>query len=606
LLLVKTALVMNDLTGASLAITIAESEVGISGQEITYSWNQDEFRERIIGGGAHEFNNLSYLNSVPYHHLPFKRDFGIYPDSYIVSTEESPIYINYRMFDPALDNGAGEAGDNIISGQIYQKDLSNSFQQYGTMMELLAAIAKSLGCYIFVTYSTGTAIEIEFVAMQNLAKAEVFIKDIESSSLDTSSIMEEDKISHFSQLNGFMTDKYDYMETLYEDGEYLEFDTRKREQTKRVDYEKLLFSTGIGIFNARLEQGKKAYNVTGKNYYLPINLNMREDTDYRHPFHDYLYNREMATAGQKDSNYFKNANIGQATNQAQSKMLTSGLIYKHESLGTVSPDVYRPAGRILIDKDGVTQTYDRLADYINDIGSQFKNYETEYKITVPFWSGFSETDGNSGDLASWNILQLGSIIKMTSNIQTLSGTTFTNDTDTDEYMVVEIERNLQYPETIITLKNTSKYAFGYYDSASDKPGEGPLAGGEEGGGGLPEDDPYKLTYECGESITAGDVVQIQTDGTINVALADSAEYGTTIGIALEDGVITDEIEIQKTGDAGYDGTLTIGKAVYWLTGAITQDLSNITPTTSEDMIIYLGIADSAESFILNIREFTIA
>jgi len=178
-----------------------------------------------------------------------------------------------------------------------------------------------------------------------------------------------------------------------------------------------------------------------------------------------------------------------------------------------------------------------------------------------------------------------------------------------DYIVVGIEFNLKTPETKLKLHSLERFAFGYWDGNE---GLLPPMINTNGYENTESDDTVTTkTYiiETGEVILLGDAVMLLDTGTIAKTQNYMDYHEKTIGIALQAGVAADTIIVQLSRRVQLDVyTFTnIGSQIFARTNGSGINLSEDILTEadeSQQIIIIMGKIDSANSFILNIEEFS--
>lgn len=112
----------------------------------------------------------------------------------------------------------------------------------------------------------------------------------------------------------------------------------------------------------------------------------------------------------------------------------------------------------------------------------------------------------------------------------------------------------------------------------------------------------KVTYNAGETITAGQVVY-KSSNTLKLADADSTlALATVVGIALNGGATGQPIACQTSG------TITIGATAAMTQGEIyllSATAGGIAPegdiATEDDYVVVLGVANDSDQIVLNIH-----
>jgi hypothetical protein len=449
------------------------------------------------------------------------------------------------------------------------EDTGYGFRQYDNLSELLIGIAKSLGCFVYTTFTGLYEVEVKFAARwANTVSGFCYIKDYSQGSIDVSSVINDKENKYYGNNNAYAIDGFDKMPHPKTESDAFKARKAEIETEKERDIEsaKLLLTTSQTAVVTE-------FGIEGipKLSYVPLGI-----------IESSSLTPEAEGTGWREYSFI-----------TEDHLQTAIFVYS-DSNGLINPAV-----KAVLEFGNETVTYDTLTDYINDVSAKAEQYyESEYSLTVPFWNGFS-----NGSNYGWDKVQLGSRIQIAERQRYYDETEvdpedrWKEQTVTNIYKVTEIERSLSQPETKLKMIKEGDKAFAVFTGT--KPGETPFA--NEGFGELSELAIDAKLYQAGETIEAGDVVQVYADGKIYIAKAQSAYYGRTIGVALDDGDLDDMVPVQTDGIV-YDEDLSfdIGSPVFYI-GGVTQDVSTISPA-GDDMIVFLGIADTERTFIMRIRE----
>lgn len=522
----------------------------------------------------------------------------------------SPIYLNRRM----IHDRFGDDNDDLsIVNDIVKFKNSNSknaelsFASLKNVAELLYSIARSLGCFVVLKYTATNTISIEFVNRRTIiADGLTYIVGAKDASFDASSNKESDGglnyygNANYSTWEGLdlatypivandfsIINEYKDSEIFQKQNKYL---TELKEQ-KKVENKRILFTISPTLvrFISRYVDDNVGYSFESCK---------RSDykEDWSHLEYDNFYHYPESPAMKNDT-------------------LHTGIFIHTLPLETTTPaqpffGCYRPAAAIIANINGSDKIFTELGQYVNEIYQVTQEYyQTEYSLTVPYWNGFNDIAGFSG--ASWKKIKRGSKIALSETVKRYNDESglFEDQTSTKNYVVTGIETNLQYPETKIKLLDISAFEFGHADEIPNVPSFSfgnptpVLSVNEEA-----NSQGYLIQATSpASSIAKGDAVMIMDDGTIQKAVNHSDNYSKTFGIALASGVSGERILIQTGGRVDLVGTynFTIGDLVVLRKNDSGLNVSQTllqTKTSTENMITFLGVADTATSFILKIKE----
>lgn len=510
-------------------------------------------------------------------------------------TNWSAPFIHRKMVEPSL----GSSMQYDWQKNQASSENAYSFKNLETISDLLFEVARSFACYLFISYTSGSSINIEFKSRKGLVEDDyTYLIGSTEASFDTSSIITKESNEFYSLANNYSTDEFDDVvnkpntddpepSQKFQDGDK----QRKYDKEKKgIEYERLLLSTSVtrAILCAINSYGGHAY------YIIPLNV-----TRNRNNWDTY----SLQTIANAPGN----------GNSSSRERLHTGLYVKTKpmeptQIGRIGQtDIWRPASRIYTKANGADLDFDSLAKYVNYILSRDKHYyETEYNLTVPFWNGFSKSDDGSN--SSWKNIKLGSKIKLAETVKRFDNGSWIEEEIQRDYVVVGIEINLQKPETKLKLHNLERFAFGWWEGNEGLLTLFKFATSKESF--IAEDSATVQSYdiEDDEVIIAGDAVMLLDSGKIAKAKSIGIYQNKTIGIAKQNGTTGETILVQISGRVYYDGYSfqNIGKQVFARTNNeamnITENILD-TPTYTEDMIICLGLIDSEKSFLLNIQEF---
>lgn len=505
-------------------------------------------------------------------------------------TETTP-YIHYKMIDPSIK--AINYPESITTKQ--DREASNakmfSFLRNETLSELLFDIAKSFACYLFVNYEAGDQIKIEFKSRTDLVESDyTYVIGSEDSDFDTSSILVSGKNDYYATANNYVDEQFDILsEDVLPSEKYkakME-DIKQNEEKSNSKSERLLFSLSPTLFTPA-SPGKTPYSfcnplneVETGQLVSPV---FRPTDKFTTPIDLYLHN-----------SIYVNLNAAP----------------EREVSDVVQAPVIRPACSLMAKVGNNNKFYPRLSDYVNEVMARDKQYyETEYNLTIPFWNSFSKSI--SGSNPSWKNIKLGSKIILSEIVKRYINGVWQTQRINVDYVVVGIERNLQKPETKLKLHNIERFAYGYWDgNVNDLPSGTEPPGIIEQGiirNNVNISD-YKVSAESA-NIIEGDAVMSTNDGEVARAICNSANYGKTFGIALQDGVAGDYIQVQTSGEVtcfnyNFD---TSHKTLFVRDNSNGINISEVCLDDiegTEDMVIEIGRVTRNSTFLIDINEWII-
>lgn len=573
----KTESIIYELSNTSLTFNLVESTLGLQACPVSYTL-KNEHREEISDIKAEQTIRIELK-------LAFSNG----------GANWSAPFIHRKVIDPALGNSQQfDWQKNQISSEN-----DYSFKSLETMSDLLFEVARSFACYLFISYTSGTTINIEFKSRKGLVEEDyTYIIGAQDASFDTSSVITKESNEFYSLANNFAVDEFDDVSNKpnTNDAElsqkFQDADKQRKynKEKKGIESERLLLSTSVtrAVICAVNDYGGHTYYIT------PLNVT-RNNSNW-----NTLALQTIANApGNGSSSSLEHLHTGIFV---MTKPMEQTQIQR---LG--QSDIWRPASRIFSKANGIDIDFDSLAKYVNYILSRDKHYyETEYSLTVPFWNGFSKSE--TGENPSWKNIKLGSKIKLAETVKRFDNGSWLEEQVQRDYVVVGIEINLQKPETKLKLHSLERFAFGWWEGDE---GLLPLfMFSSERESFVADDSTIVQSYniEDNETILAGDAVMLLNTGKIAKSRSLSNYQYKTIGIAKQSGIGGDTILVQISGRVSGDeyNFTNIGKQVYARTNTeginITETILN-EPSYTEDMIICLGKIDSDKSFILNIVEF---
>lgn len=587
----------------SLSFDLLESDLGFSVNPITFS-----IAENDIIHPHFKTEKWGYAYSARY---KWTARYGLASP---VQLKLSPIdldasvvspFVNYKMIDPTISLDGYSADEKKEIEAEGSNATQHSFLQNGNVAELLYNIARSLACYIFIRYTTGNTLEIEFKSRIGLVESDfTYIEGVTDADFDTSSIIIDKENEYYCTSSNYTGDVFDI----------LYYEMNLRGETPVINVTKLL-EKEIEARNVNSKKGQIKYDRLLFSCSLVIE---------RKNFYEDGYTTEFGPLSTANGKTSTESFVGNNVNYGWSlhghnrvvfpidKFLHNGLYVPlpnapeeqvRTQLGS-STRVTRPVFGVLAKVNNSNRFFNSLADYVNEIMARDKQYyETEYTLTIPFWNAFSKN--SDGSEPSWKNIKLGSKIKLSEIVKRYIDNEWISQRVERNYVVVGIERSLSKPETKLKLHNLERFAFGYWDgNANDIPiieHSSPLT--------AQVDSKYLHYYVCGENISKGCAVMISNEGKIVRSVANSLHFGKTIGILIEDGIEGESALVQLYGRVQLDVlnfTNLTENQVFVRT--MPNTALNISETLlkakneDEDMIIIIGKKESANSFTIGITE----
>ena len=220
-----------------------------------------------------------------------------------------------------------------------------------------------------------------------------------------------------------------------------------------------------------------------------------------------------------------------------------------------------PAYSVICEVGGTAKHYLKLGDCINErlvIGSN--KYSTEYSITMPYVSSFS--NNADGSAASWKALKLWAGIEL----------------DGVSYTITDIERDFARWQTKIKLTNSSKYSF-----ASTLPAVPTHA--------IKPPSDSGRTYTAGGTIEAGMPLSLIDTGEVYPLELFKGALNTYVGISTNSAAAGGQVGAVTSGFIKLRNfnASTAGAPVYWRAeGASHEPL--LTDLETEEIYVRLGQA----------------
>ena len=548
-------------------------------------------------------------------------------DNEIADDLVSPIFFHERMFDYSLN-----IDSMSWSATRGETEKSFGFRQYNNLSELLFEIARSLRCFVNLNLTPNNDIQVQFISVDGIVEANnTELIDVNDASINLSGNSNEGKpTTYYALANNLAmdgidciiskdkiyngknpdTELYKLFEGNPEDNLALQnWETKKDnlEKYNGIEFKRLLFSTSTTVEYGDYVVANNALRFTSyappigdvpafSMIYQPINIVHYVNKDFEQPPLHTVY-RAMP----------ERLHTGLYIRVKKNNMAWSTAVQPFYDVGT-DDNLFCPCHQIHIKYDDVEKTFITLTEYINySMGIDEQFYIQEYSLTIPYWNGFKILGTKN-----WKNIKLGSKIYLTWNVITWNGTDFVEAPITKIFIVNEVERKWQNPETNLKLHYEGRFSFTQSSSS------GTLTGYQ-----LNEIQPNFLInnvkeYIAASTITSGDAVRVFLSNNVvkvESAIPMQAQYGECIGIALNSCEADEACQVQVMGTVfnnAYDFTGHIGEYVYCQNKAhgvgmqgntnISTDLASPPAGAMYDSILLLGKIDSLNSFVLGIVE----
>jgi hypothetical protein len=550
--------------GDNLSLALEESDLGINTSPVYYDVT-DHFKHSATI--YCDTNNKVRLKISP-------TAFG---------SDWSNPYIHAQMLLPGYLY-EGENNENFVAF----KNLS--FLQYDNLAELLYGIAKSFGgSYIFAEYKSGNILSFKFVSRSAIVDDDfTLISDWTNGSIDVQSTLAKGATRHYGQSCKYAMDGKDSPVWIW--------DTKNN-----PTIDKLEFSNDLENFKVESKDEEKVERslLTTSPTMLEV---IATDSSGNHAYSKPINFKSKQSPGNPYS--IPNPH----------PILHSGVYIKSlpilqeiKDLIGASTEVWRPSSYISMTIDGEEVLEPTLTDINNILLAYDKQYyETEYQLTIPSWSGFMKD--SSGSSPSFKNIERGSKIRFRENNRFIwndNTESWDSVTDTKDYVVVGIERNTDYPETIIKLHNLSRFAISPSNS-----GAGVIKLVESEDSSSPNQGGSSTSLSAGEQVMAMHCGMLdETTGEVVLGIPHKNYSTRKFGIILADAISGEFVDFITSGrvDSPYFYNFTPGYQVFCRLPQSSGETLNISQdlldqgdvTTEEDMIVLLGIADSETSFWLD-------
>lgn len=108
------------------------------------------------------------------------------------------------------------------------------------------------------------------------------------------------------------------------------------------------------------------------------------------------------------------------------------------------------------------------------------------------------------------------------------------------------------------------------------------------------------TAKAGASITAGQAIYVDTNGTMSPAKADAAGTATAVGISLNSCSTGQTFAYLDNGVIAAGGTIVAGKP-YVVSAAAAGAIAPVADLTSTNIATYVGVAATTANLTINVN-----
>jgi hypothetical protein len=517
-------------------------------------------------------------------------------------------YLHQRMVATAY-------GARYTDPDIMEK--AYSFESKKNVSDILFEIAKDFACYVFSTLKSATEIELELRPRSTLVENEyTYLIGVKDANIDAGSTINEKDNAFYANANNYTMEEWEENNKHWFDASVVSGD---------------IVSPKPGFPNGDLYASKENLSDKTNLVYEQNGINKERDgVDVQKLMLSTspIYWRFFSTGTYYPVYPLNTTYLYSDDYKGVCFMLFHGALVPLPALERIHTGIYvkngtdyRFASGIYVKINNVDCYFENLSKYVEYcIKRDRQYYESEYQLTVPFWSGFSKNvDGSD---YGWKKLLLGSKIKLTEEVRHYVGHWVDEDVDTD-YVVVSKEINLQKPETKIKLHYAGRFAFGFNATAITPKENGyneqfqPV--------GTPVIVTQRYVVQIGCTLKKGDAVRILENNKIKKAysISDDSIFDDdgyvivagkqVVGVCLADivGDGTTQVEVQISGEfinPDYVWNLSGNGFVYCratddtpIPNVIDEPLTD--KTSDEDSYIVMGKMTGEYSFIIGMGEY---
>lgn len=329
--------------------------------------------------------------------------------------------VHAAMLHPDRDTDDGDSIERPLSVRRFQ-----------TFAEVLYAVARCFGCYLFVEFVSGSETRLSYVARKDVLKPRVYLRGATKGRLRTS-LLTDNGAPPFEGQGTLYTadgvDRYRYTATM--DATTPELSEARRDQGDAKNM--TLFTVSASYVDS--PYGSVRYGGPGL---YPHNTRFYKGNPGSYEVAGEVLPESISTAL-----YFQ------------------GISRNAENVGALT---VLPAGRVSVGVGVARREYDTLSAFLNDLYARdVVAYKSEYEITVPYINGFAlEVVGGVPGEMSWRFMQVGAEVVLAENTVVYNKTTgkFVTLLAEASFTAVGVERNFEDWTTTIRLHVIDRFAFG--------------------------------------------------------------------------------------------------------------------------------------------------
>jgi len=538
-------------------INIVFDESPLDGRWHPARWNHKEYTR----GGSTKYPRFVEIKSLLTGVSDSKSAFQVYNDDYNTlkinpdgsSSSTEQVWLSWRLFVKQTDEPFEEP----------QPKTSEEYMatRYDSFFEFLEALAFNFGCFLKTYWSDTSTLHIKFQSRQSVSVAQIYLKSAAPTpkrkiSPDLQDTNQHIAYSNYLAMSGAkLCYKVKHLDGTFHYNKIGDFDDKSED--------KKLFLT-ISPTVAVIDYGEDDNSGWIMDQIgLPLNCSWKNNGawvgDSKKFFATtaclhtaiYLYVEKRSGADKEPNNY------------------------------------YTPAAKISFEHEDETYQYDTLIEYLSFLnGIDEQSSYIEYNIDVPYYYGFSaNSDGSSPD---WRVLDVGKKIVL----------------DGVDYAIVEAKWSVNEPNVSLVLQGVARY-----DIEDNLGGSFVILQPSLPGDGIHDIETVKnddiIALEAATAITAGNIVSLKDDGTVEIAYAHSSHYGRFYGVAISDAAIGETVEIKRYGEY-YNADYSFTPGQVFIRNIAGEDF-NLSQTIlqwkagTEDMVVKAANAIDANTITFDFR-----
>jgi len=538
-------------------INIVFDESPLDGRWHPARWNHKEYTR----GSTTHYPRFVEIKSMLTGVSDSKSAFQVFNDDYNTlkinpdgtSSDAEQIWLSWRLFVKQTDEPYEEP----------QPKTSEEYMatRYDSFFEFLEALAFNFGCFLKTYWSDTSTLHIKFQSRQTVSVAQIYLRSAAPSPKRKISpdLQETNKHIAFSNYLAMSGAKL-YYKVKDTDGSTKYLKIGDFDDNSEDDKLFLTISPTVAVID---------YGEDDNSGWIMDQIGLP---------HNCSWKNNGSWVG--DSKKFFATTAG---------LHTAIYLYVARRAGTDKEKdfYYTPAAKLSFEHEGETYQYDTLIEYLSFLnGIDEQSSFIEYNLDVPYYYGFSaNSDGSSPD---WRVLDVGKKIVL----------------DGVDYAIVEAKWSVNEPNVSLVLQGVKRF-----DIEDNLGGSFVILQPSLPGDGSHDIETVKkddiIGMEAATAITAGNVVSLKDDGTVELSRANNLHYGRFYGVALSDAAIGETVEIKRSGDyynAGY--AFTPGEV--YLRNIYGADF-NLSQTilqwkdSSEDMVVKVANAIDANTITFDFR-----